>query len=259
MQSIVKAFQVLDAFSMERPELAFTEIVQATGLGRTNTHKILKTLVSLNCLSQSHSGGPYRVGPKLFELGTLYLSQINLRRVAMPHLIQMAEKFGGTGYLCTEDDGEALCLERVDMPGPIRVTVLEKGGRLPLHAGAAPLAITASLEDHVIKEIVERKGFMKFTEHTVQTYSELMEQIRRIRREGVAISWEDVTLGVCSLGAPVFDSMGQLVGAISIGGLLSSFEGERMKAMIQLVKHTAAIISAELGYKPNHFQNTRNT
>ena len=252
MQSIIKAFQVLDAFSVEKPELSFTEIVQATGLGRTNTHKILKkTLVLLNCLSQSHSGGPYRAGPKLFELGTLYLSQINLRRAAMPHLIQLANDFGGTAYLCIEDNGEALCLERVDGPSPIKVTVLQRGGRLPLHAGAAPLAITSCLDDEKIKEIVDQKGFNKLTVNTVQSYSELMAVINKTRREGIAISWEDVTIGVCSLGAPVFDSLGQMAGAVSIGGLLASFEGERMNAMIRLVKNTADNISAELGYVPD--------
>jgi DNA-binding IclR family transcriptional regulator len=72
MQSITKTFKVLEAFSIEQPERSFTEIVEASGLGRTNTHNILKTLVALNCLSQTHTGGLYRVGPKLFELGSLY-------------------------------------------------------------------------------------------------------------------------------------------------------------------------------------------
>jgi DNA-binding IclR family transcriptional regulator len=57
MNSVIKAFKVLEAFSLEKPELTFTEVVKNTGLGRTNVHKLLKTLVSLNCLAQDKGSG----------------------------------------------------------------------------------------------------------------------------------------------------------------------------------------------------------
>lgn len=250
MQSVIKAFKVLQAFTLNQPELSFTEIVQATGLGKTNTHNLLKTLVSLNCLSQTGPGSPYRIGPKLFELGSLYPASLNLRRVAMPHLIRMAEKFGDTAYLCIEDSGEALCLERVEGPSPIKVTVLQRGGRLPLHAGAAPLAILAGKTDGEIAELMRTKGFKRYTEKTVQNLTQLMTVVRQIRTQGFAESWEDVTIGVGSLGAPVLDAAGSVSGAISIGGLLSRYEGERKFALIRLVRETADRISKELGHLP---------
>jgi len=248
MQSLIKAFKVLEAFSIEQPERSFTEIVEASGLGRSNTHNILKTLVSVNCLSQTHPGGLYRVGPKLFELGSLYLARVNLRRVAMPHLVRLAEEFGDTAYLCIEDRGEALCLERVDGPSPIKVTVLQRGGRMPLHAGAAPLAILSGKSDADISAIMQAKGFKRLTEHTVKSLPHLMKIIHKIRSQRFSESWEDVTVGVGSLGAPVFDAQGDVVGAISIGGLLLRYEGHSKAAYIHLVKETAARVSKELGY-----------
>jgi IclR family KDG regulon transcriptional repressor len=254
MQSVIKAFKVLEVFSLEQPELSFTEIVHATGLGRTNTHKLLKTLVSLNCLSQAHPGGLYRVGPKLFELGSLYLARVNLRRVAMPHLVRLAEEFGDTAYLCIEDSGEALCLERVDGPSPIKVTILQRGGRLPLHAGAAPLAILSAKSDAEIADLMCAKGFKRYTEKTVQDLSQLMKIVRKVRAQGFSESWEDVTAGVASLGASVLDGFGHVAGAISIGGLLCRYEEGRKGFLVQLIKDTAALISKELGYvpSPNH-------
>jgi len=251
MQSVIKTFKVLEAFSLEKPELSFTQIVNATGLGRTNTHQILKTLVSLSCLSQTQRGGLYRLGPKLFELGSLYLARVNLRHVAMPHLLRLAEEFGDTAYLCIEDGGEALCLERVDGPSPIQVTVLQRGGRMPLHAGAAPLAILSGKSDAEIAELMRDKSFKQYTDKTVQNIPQLMKLIRKIRSQGFSESWEDVTTGVASLGAPLLDAFGGVVGAISIGGLLSRYDGDRKPFLIQLIKDTAAIISEELGYVPD--------
>ena len=159
MKSVIKSFKVLEAFSLEKPELTFTEVVKITGLGRTNVHKLLKTLVSLNCLAQDSTGGPYRLGPTLFELGSRYLAQLNLRRVATPYLIKLSEVFDDTVYLCIEDSGEALCLERLDGPSPIQVTVLQRGGRMPLHAGAAPLAILSGMKDEKIVQVMRERGF----------------------------------------------------------------------------------------------------
>lgn len=248
MNSVIKSFKVLQAFSLEKPELTFTEVVTLTGLGRTNAHKILKTLVSLNCLAQDHSGGPYRLGPMLFELGSRYLAQLNLRRVAMPYLIKLSEVFDDTVYLCIEDKGEALCLERIDGPSPIQVTVLQRGGRMPLYAGAAPMAILSGMQDDRIVQIMRESGFTRFTEHTVRNADQLLANVKQVRKQGYSVSWEDVTIGVASFGAPVRDSSGKVIGAISIGGLVSRFEGEKRDYFINLMKETSRSISVELGF-----------
>jgi DNA-binding IclR family transcriptional regulator len=248
VKSILKAFMVLEAFTMGKPELTFTEVVTITGLGRTNAHKILKSLVSLNSLAQDIKGGPYRLGPKLMELGSRFIAQLDLHRVAMPYLMQLSEQFEDTVYLCIEDKGEALCLERIDGIFPIKVTVLQQGGRLPLHAGAAPLALLAGMQDERILQIMRKQGFERFTENTVETVEQLFARIKQIRQQGFSASWEDVTVGVASYGAPVRDSSGKVVGAISIGGLVSRFEGEKRDYFINLVKETAQKISVELGF-----------
>jgi len=248
MKAVIKAFKVLETFCVDQPEFAFTEIVNATGLGRTNTHKLLKTLVSLNCLSQNANRAPYRLGPKLFEIGNHYIAQLNLCKVAMPYLVKLAEDFENSVYLCIENKGEALCLERIDGPSNIKVTVLQRGGQLPLHVGAAPLVLLAGMKDQKIAKIMHEKGFKKYTENTVQKMDQLMEKIGKIRKYGYAESWEDVTIGVASYGAPVVDASGEIIAAISIGGILLRFEGERKKHLVNLVKETALAVSKDLGY-----------
>jgi len=250
MKSVIKAFKVLEAFSQDRPELTFTKVVNTTGIGRTNTHKLLKTLVSLNCLSQSHNGARYRLGPKLFELGSQYLGQLNLRRLAMPYLVNLAEDFEDSVYLCIEDQGEALCLERVDGPSKLKSTVLQRGGRLPLHVGAAPIAVLAGMSDDQIMTITREKGFKKFTENSIQNLDQLMEKVSVVRKKGYSESWEDVTVGVASFGAKVKDASGSVVAAVSIGGILSRFKGKHKMYFINRIKDTAVAISKELGYRP---------
>ena len=82
------------------------------------------------------------------------------------------------------------------------MTTLQQGGRLPLHAEAAPLALLSGMQDERIIQIMQKQGFERFTENTVQNIDQLLAKIKQIRLEGVSVSWEDVTIGVASYGAP---------------------------------------------------------
>jgi DNA-binding IclR family transcriptional regulator len=92
------------------------------------------------------------------------------------------------------------------------------------------------------------KGFKQYTEHTVQNLDQLMEKVKETRKQGYSVSWEDVTIGVASFGAPVRDFSKKIIGAISIGGIILHYQGERKQYFINLVKTTALSISKELGY-----------
>jgi DNA-binding IclR family transcriptional regulator len=73
-----------------------------------------------------------------------------------------------------------------------------------------------------------------------------MRKVKQTRQQGYSVSWEDVTIGVASFGAPVRDSSRKVAGAVSIGGLVARFDGDRKKHFINLVKETSQEISEEL-------------
>ena len=68
------------------------------------------------------------------------------------------------------------------------------------------------------------RGFKRFTENTVKNIDTLLDKVEQDRKQGYSVSWEGETIGVASYGAPVRDYSGKVIGAISIGGLISWFE-----------------------------------
>ena len=245
MKTLIKAFKILDLFTSDRPALTFSEVVALSGVNKTSTHGLLQTLVSLNCLTRQDNY--YRPGPKLFELGSLFVSQLDLRQVALPHLIELSHQTQDTVYLCVLDKEEALCLARVDGKYQVRVLALLLGGRLPLHVGATPTILLSAMPDHEIERIAAEKGFKKYTENTIGNLDELMEKVRLVRRQGYSISWEDVTINVAAIGAPLIDYSGQVVGAICVGSIVQRYEDGRLHFIIESVVDTAQKISSELG------------
>jgi DNA-binding IclR family transcriptional regulator len=251
MRTLAKAFEILDSFSEENPEFTLTEIVNRTGYSKTATHRLLKTLLSYNYLIRLPNTAKYRLGPKLFELGSLFINQLNLPRVARPYLEKIAKKTGDTAFFCVRDKTEALCLERIEGENTVRTFLLLKGGRLPLHTGASPLVLLAGMSDTEIYKIMKKRSFKCYTDNTIQNIDQLMGKIRKIRRDGYVISWEDLTVGVASVGAPVRDYTKKVVAAVSVAGIIQRFRPDQIERIVDIVTSNALFISRKIGYSTN--------
>jgi DNA-binding IclR family transcriptional regulator len=248
VQSIDRAFRILDAFPADRPQLTLAEIVARTGFSRTASFRILNTLIALRVVARTHDGRAYRLGFKLWELGMRQVQQLDVRRLALPFLRDIEEHTEDTCSLCVIDEGEALCVERVEGRHLVRIMSLRLGGRLPLYAGASPLVLLSGLPDDEIGQLLQTRQIQRFTENTLTDPLKVLEAVRMIRLQGYALSQEDVTLGGAAVAAPVFDHNSAIVASISISGVVSRFSPERMPFMIERVIEAANGLSHELGW-----------
>ena len=80
-------------------------------------------------------------------------------------------------------------------------------------------AILAELPNARIQDIVEESGFEARTPKSIQSLSELMKDIRKIRSREYAINDEEDAQGVFCVGAAFFDHAGHCAGGISVTGL----------------------------------------
>jgi len=89
------------------------------------------------------------------------------------------------------------------------------------------------------------------TPRTPTSKSSIVVLLEETRHLGYSVSDEDVTLGITSIGAPVFDHTGHVKAALSIGGLRSKIldKGGRERA-VKLVTASAAEVSRRMGYRP---------
>lgn len=230
--AIGKAVRLLDSFSNKRPELTVAELVQTTGFARSTVYRLVGTLEEAGWLARTDVG-TYRLTLRLFRLGNIAANATDVRQVARPFLSLLSKELGDGSYLFVRDGERAICLERLERPNPIRVTLVEVGGSLPLSVGAAPRTLLANSDDDELPAGVGR---------------ELSEDLARVCRQGYEVNIEEGTVGFCSVGAPVFDRNGRVVAAISVGGVRDRFTPERLPTIIEAVVRNAEHISGALGY-----------
>ena len=79
-----KALRVLDCFTPERRRLTLAEVIAQTSLPRATAHRFLRALAAYGLLDQDRARGDYRLGLKLFALGSIALANLDLHREAGP-------------------------------------------------------------------------------------------------------------------------------------------------------------------------------
>ena len=254
VQSLVRAVNLLEAFAGDKAELSLKEIAEATNLSKSTCYRLLATLEELELVERNRTRTHYRLGIRLFELGLLVQRRMDLRRVALPYLVDLAEKTGETSFLIIRDKEEALCIERVEGTYPVRALALNVGGRLPLHLGGGQRALLAELPDEEVLSILERKGMPRFTEKSVTDPRELLEELRFTRTMGYGRSWEDITPGVAAVGALIRDHTGHGIAAVSIAGIVQRFDESRYGSLVEAVRAAALEISKQMGYSPGRVE-----
>jgi len=239
-----KVGSILVAFLPASRELSLNELALRAGLPLTTTYRLASELVEWGALERGEAGG-YRVGLRLWEIGSLATRGATVREVAVPYMQDLYEATHENIQLAVLAGREALYIEKISgrKATPIRT---RRGGRLPLHAtGVGKVLLAYSPRDFL--ENVLDAGLKRYTPHTIVLPGLLTRTLTDIRRNGVGFAKEELTMGTVSVAAPVFNNRGDVVAAMSIVSRSSRADLRRLAPAVR----TAAIgASRELRNRP---------
>jgi DNA-binding IclR family transcriptional regulator len=245
--SVVRALELLEAFPEYGPEIGLTEIARLLQMSKATAYRLLSTLEGRGYVARVPENRRYRLGVRVFELGSFFQNQIEVRRVALPHMKAMVEQTREAAFLCVREGDEALCVERVEAPHEVNIFTLRVGGRQPLHCGGAPRALMAGMSDEDIEGYARRTGLPAITHNTLNSLERLIQDVRQTRERGCVLSTDDVVIGISALGAPIYDHSGKVIASISLSGLTTRFEGERIEELAGILLATAEKLSQQIG------------
>ena len=246
IQAIERAVSILNAFSMDDPELGVTELADRLGLHKSTVHRFMVNLDAAGLVERNARTGRYRLGLHVFELGALVMQQMNLWDEALPFLEGLVHDTGETGHLAVLDGGEAIYIERVEARRALRVpSAIGRG--YPAHATNLGKVLLADLSRERVEAIIAERGLAAYTPQTITDPAELEADLELIRRRGYAVDNEEYDEGLRCIGAPVRDHSGHVVAALGIGGPVTRITPERVEELGGLVMTAARGLSRRLG------------
>lgn len=247
LKSVEKALQILEAFNITHPELSVSELEYILSLPKVSIYRFLRVLLKRGFIMQNPQTRKYRLGIKVFELGSLVLKDMELRKVAFPLIEELSRKSGETVHLGVLDGREAVSIEGSESGYSLRIS-LPIGKRVCLHSTGIGKAVLAFLSDEEIDEIIEEKGLPRFTNNTITDFYTLKKEIHLIRNQGYAIDNEENEPGIRCVAAPILDSSQHVIASISISGPSIRITNERIPELADMVVETSQKISKALGY-----------
>jgi DNA-binding IclR family transcriptional regulator len=204
---------VLGSFSHTQPVQSLSEIQHAAGLASATTHRIVSELVEWGALERV-SWGRYRIGMRLWQLGSLAPQARELRDVALPYLQDLLDVTHEVVHLVVLDEGKALFIERL-MARPEVHTRSRVARRLPLHATGPGKVLLAFSNPAMVDEVVVG-GLPRMARNTITDPDQLRRALDEICATGYCLSSEEMTDGASSVAAPVRGATGAVIAAISV-------------------------------------------
>lgn len=185
-----KVFAVLDAFSDGSPTLRLTEIAARCELPLPTALRVIRELVGWGGLERG-ADGSYRIGRRMWTLGSTAPCTRRVRDVALPVLRMLATRTGLDAYVAVLDDGDVLVLDLV--PGQGVADRWRPGDRLPSHATAAGKLLLSRHPDALAEQV--RTDLARLTPYTIVAPGRLAAELGGIRDSGFAFEREEHRLG----------------------------------------------------------------
>lgn len=248
VQVLDRALAILDMLSTEGPDLSLGEISEKLELHKSTAHRLIMVLERHKLIERNSFNGRYRLGLKLFELGTKAVSQLDLRERARPFLDRLVLETSETVHLGILDDSEVVYLDKVEPARSVRMSS-SVGRRNPAYCTAMGKAMMAYLPEAQVEVIVRKHALRAVTANTITSFLELKKELSAIRERGYAIDNEEIEEGVRCVGCVVRNFSGEPVAAISVSGPAFRVTKEKVKGLSAPVIAAAHALSVELGFK----------
>ncbi|WP_243769907.1 IclR family transcriptional regulator [Amycolatopsis acidicola] len=204
---------MLECFALGRPALTLTEIANASGLPLSTARRLVGELVAWGGLERAPDQR-YRVGIRLWQVGSLAPRQRVLSEAALPFMQDLCEATQENVQLAVLDRREALCIEKISSRRAVP-TATQLGGRLPLHATGVGKVLLAFSPRALLDEVAGN-GLTACTPHTIIQPGRLAAALDAVREQGLGYSYQEMTLGAVSVAAPILDAAGEVCGALGI-------------------------------------------
>jgi len=248
VSTVNRVCSILTVFDEDKKSLTLTEISRAVGLPKSTTFRLLSALEEKGILMRDVDGRSFRLGYMLIHLGILAQDSISLRNLALPVLRRLSDETRETSVLSMLDRNHnvGIWIEQIESPQAVR-WARRVGHPLNLHAGASSKVLWAFLPESEAESILDKIELIPLMPNTITEKERMRTELREIRRQGYAVSFEETDNGAMGVAAPVYDHNNQPVAGIGIIGPVSRVSPEQIPEITGYVLHASRVLSTLLG------------
>jgi IclR family transcriptional regulator, KDG regulon repressor len=227
-------------------ERSLTDICRSLQMLPSKVSRLLRTLEPEGFFERNPDTGKHRIGPRFLQLGLLYVFNLPLRRIILPHLEHVVQDLSlSTGWGIFKND-QIIVVDRIHFGK--RSVANRMGLNLPLHSSSYGKLFLAYLTAQDQERLLNSITFIKFTDTTISEPEKLREEIKLIKQRGYALDQGETASGSVGIAAPILNSDGDVIAAISVSEEPTRFTPDVLQRSIEYLTERARFISRQIGY-----------
>ena len=248
VRALERALSILDVFSLETPEWSLTDLTERVGLAKSTVIRLLAVLESGGLVERLEQTDRYRLGVRVFELGSIYIQTTSIETEAQPFLQNLARGCFQTASLAVLDRGQIIHIAVVEPDRPLRFS-WPAGQREPLHCTGLGKALVLDRTREELSDLLADAGLPARTDHTITDLDALWRNLQEGCRRGYVVDDEESFIGLRCVAAPVRNAHNAIVAAVSISGPRTEIGVNTLPEFGAMVMAAARGISARIGQR----------
>ncbi|GAA4356232.1 IclR family transcriptional regulator [Variovorax defluvii] len=226
--------------------LSNRELAELTGIPKPTVSRLAATLVASGYLRQAPESERFSLGPALLDMSNRFLRHFDLRTLARPHLLALAEFAGASVHLGVRDGLDMLIIDSMRPRTAIISSRIEVGARMTIATSASGRAYLAALpadeQRELMAQIRQESG-----ENWAALELRLMAAVEEYARMGYCSSFGEWHPHIHALGFALRGPRGERY-SVSCGGPAYLLPREAMVGRVApKLLETVQKINAELG------------
>lgn len=249
--SLSHGLSVLEAVADSTNDIALSDLARRVGFKKTNTWRLVHTLVKLGYLHQDPRTRNFRPAPRILALGYAYFDGLDLKKLPLPLLHELAARHNETVNLAVQSGDELIYIERITTSQIVSIN-LHVGSRLPLYCTSLGRALICEMPREWLEEYIQRiASDARARKYVHGGGKRLLQMLHETRERGYAVNDEELVKGLRAVACPIRDRTSKIVAAVCISVPSSRRNiGDLRRVFAPDLVRVAADISLVLGYRP---------
>lgn len=247
VKAVAKTISILESLA-HQDRVGVTEIATTTGMSKATAFRFLSTLEQLGYVQQDVDQGTYSLTLKLFEVAGIVRGRRTKLDDVKPALHALAEATHETVHLATLESDHLVYLYKIESTLALKVSMMSEVGRsAPLYCTGVGKVMLACQPAKRRNDLVQSMNLHKFTPRTITDPVTLHVELARIAEAGYALDNEEHEIGVRCIAAPIRNSDGHVIAALSVSVPSVRLTDDKMEEYRTHVLTTANRVSAIVG------------
>ena len=234
VQSVDRAFVVLEALAADERPVGIAELVDLTGLPQGTVHRLLQSLHQRGYVRRD-AARKYSLGTSAVRLADA--AQRAMVRSARPHLAELVAISGETANLAVLEGDDVVYVAQVPSPHTLRMFA-EVGRHVPPHSTAVGKVLLAGMPRERALAVLRRTGLAPRTPTTITDLDAFVAELDLVTGQGWAADEEEQEAGVRCVAVPV-GAPGAALAALSLSGPADRFAGGRTAGLVEEMQRVA--------------------